>query len=98
MTLAMLVVGGMNSLWGAGLGTLVVTTIGELLLRVELASGVLNLREIGLALVMLAILILKPRGITSGLELEWYRVREWMGWRLVRGLPARSRPMKPGKR
>ena len=60
MTLAMLVVGGMNSLWGAVIGTLVVTTIGELLLRIELASGVLNLREVGLALVMLAILILRP--------------------------------------
>ena len=90
MTLAMLVVGGMNSLWGAVLGTLVVTTIGELLLRVELASGVLNLREVGLALVMLAILILRPRGITSGLELEWYRVRDWTGWRFVRALPARA--------
>ena len=97
MTLAMLVVGGMNSLWGAVLGTLVVTTIGELLLRVELASGVLNLREVGLALVMLVILILRPRGITSGLELEWYRVREWAGWRRARGLPPRSHPMKPGK-
>ena len=79
MTLAMLVVGGMNSLWGAVIGTLVVTTIGELLLRIELASGVLNLREVGLALVMLAILILRPRGITGGLELEWYRVRDCRG-------------------
>ena len=97
MTLAMLVVGGMNSLWGAVLGTLVITTIGELLLRIELASGVLNLREVGLALVMLAILILRPRGITSGLELEWYRVKDWTGWRFVRALPVGSQRIKPGK-
>jgi branched-chain amino acid transport system permease protein len=78
MTLAMLVVGGMNSLWGAVLGTLVVIVIGELLLRIELASGALNLREVGLALVMLAILILRPRGITRGQEFKWHRLVEWI--------------------
>ncbi len=35
LTLAMLVIGGMNSLWGAVLGTLVVTGISEALRQIE---------------------------------------------------------------
>jgi branched-subunit amino acid ABC-type transport system permease component len=78
---AMLIVGGMTSLTGAVLGTIVISAVDELLRRVE--EGVdlgpvsiparSGLREVGLALAMLAILILRPSGLTAGREIGWRR-------------------------
>ena len=81
-TLAMLVVGGMKSLSGAVIGSLTISFIAELLHRVEQGADVgplhiparPGLREIGLAIIMLAILILRPRGLTNGHELPWPRL------------------------
>jgi branched-subunit amino acid ABC-type transport system permease component len=84
LIVAMLVVGGMTSLAGAVIGTIVVSTVSELLRHVEegVDLGVVRLsakpglREVGLALVMLGILILRPSGITGGRELAWpFRAR-----------------------
>jgi len=69
ITLAMLVVGGMTSLSGAVVGVLVITTLGEILRRVEDSVDQPGVREVGLALVMLGILILRPQGIMAGAEL-----------------------------
>jgi branched-chain amino acid transport system permease protein len=69
LTLAMLVVGGMTSLSGAVVGVLVITTLGELLRRAETGIGQPGIREVGLALAMLAILILRPQGLMGGREL-----------------------------
>ena len=79
LIVAMLVVGGMTSLAGAVVGTLVVSTVAELLRRVEEGvdlglfrlSAKPGLREVGLALVLLGILIVRPSGITGGRELVW---------------------------
>ena len=79
LMIVMLVIGGTGSLAGAVLGTLVISGISELLRRVEggvdlgvvQLSGKAGIREIGLALAMLAILILRPGGLTSGRELTW---------------------------
>ena len=79
LIVAMLVVGGMTSLAGAVIGTLVVSTVSELLRHVEegvdlglfRVSAKPGLREVGLALVMLGILIFRPSGITGGRELSW---------------------------
>jgi branched-chain amino acid transport system permease protein len=68
ITLAMLVIGGMNSLAGAVVGVVTVSLLSEGLLRVENSSGVPSLREMALALIMLAILVVRPRGITGGSE------------------------------
>lgn len=76
LTLAMLVVGGMNSLWGAVLGTLVVTAIAEVLRQLEkgFSLGFIDvgerpgLTEVGLGILLLIILILRPAGITRGRE------------------------------
>ena len=75
-TIAMLVIGGMNSLSGAVVGTVVVSALSVALRNVE--SGVAfgpiaiaprpGLREVGLAFVMVAILLLRPRGLTRGQE------------------------------
>jgi branched-subunit amino acid ABC-type transport system permease component len=76
---AMLIIGGMTSLAGAVIGTIVISALAELLRRVEEGvdlgplhvSAKPGLREVGLALVMLAILILRPAGLTGGRELAW---------------------------
>jgi branched-chain amino acid transport system permease protein len=79
LTIAMLVVGGLRSLAGAVVGVVIVTAVGEFLRRLEEGAqiGPLNiperpgLREGGLALLMLLILIFRPRGITGGREVPW---------------------------
>lgn len=76
LTLTMLVVGGTNSLWGAVLGTLVVTGIAELLRQLEkgFSLGFVEvaerpgLTEVGLGVLLLIILILRPTGLTGGRE------------------------------
>jgi branched-chain amino acid transport system permease protein len=80
-TLAMLVVGGIKSLSGAVIGSLTISFVAELLHRIEQGADIgplhipsrPGLREVGLAIIMLAILILRPRGLTNGHELPWPR-------------------------
>ncbi len=69
LTLAMLVVGGITTLSGAVIGTIVIATVSELLTEVESAFTAPGLREVGIALIMLAVLLLRPRGITGGREI-----------------------------
>lgn len=81
LTLAMLVVGGMNSLWGAVVGTVVLTAIAEILRQVEkgVSLGIIDiperpgLTEVGLGLLLLVILIVRPEGITRGREFDTSR-------------------------
>lgn len=81
LTLAMLVIGGIRSLSGAVIGTFVVAGCAELLrivssgfvifgLPVPAAPG---LREIGLALMMLVVLLVRPRGIMGSREFTWLK-------------------------
>ena len=79
LMVAMLVIGGMTSLAGAVLGTIVISSAAEVLRRIEggVDFGVFELsarpgvREVGLALLMLGIMILRPAGLTGGRELSW---------------------------
>jgi branched-chain amino acid transport system permease protein len=81
-TLAMLVVGGIKSLTGAVVGSLTISFVAEFLHRIEQGADVgplhiparPGLREIGLAIIMLCILVLRPRGITNGREVPWPRL------------------------
>jgi branched-chain amino acid transport system permease protein len=76
LTIAMLVVGGMSSLTGAVVGCYLLTVVNELFRRWEVnglgsvtpPSGTANLV---LAFVLLAALILRPKGITGGKEIPW---------------------------
>lgn len=76
LTLAMLVVGGSRSLAGAVTGTVVIACVTELLRRVEFGVNIFGvtlksppgLLEVGLSIVLLLILVLRPRGITGGME------------------------------
>lgn len=78
-TIAMLVVGGMLSLWGAVVGTLAISALDHLLgllerglplgdVTVSLPSGS---RLIVLGAIMVLILIFRPSGITGGREAAW---------------------------
>jgi branched-chain amino acid transport system permease protein len=79
LTIAMLVVGGLTSLSGAVVGTIVISVLAEALRRVEggfhVGSAFVHaragLQQVALGLVMLLILILRPRGLTRGRELRW---------------------------
>jgi branched-chain amino acid transport system permease protein len=79
LILSMLVIGGMKSLSGAVIGAVVIAVVSELLRRVEggVNLGLFSipqrsgLREVGLALIMLAILGLRPAGLTGGREIIW---------------------------
>jgi branched-chain amino acid transport system permease protein len=99
-TLAMLVVGGMTSLSGAVIGSVAISFVAELLHRIEegVNAGPIHiparpgLREVGLAVIMVAILILRPRGLTNGRELPWPSRRLLPGRRRGRVAPAESPP------
>ena len=70
LMIVMLVIGGTTSLAGAVVGTIAISAVSEILRRVEggvdlgfvQVSGKPGLREVALALVMLAILIFRPGG------------------------------------
>jgi branched-chain amino acid transport system permease protein len=74
LTLAMLVIGGVRSLWGAVVGALLVSGVNSLLLTAEngLDLRVTDLtvptgtRLVTLGVVMALILIFRPRGLTGG--------------------------------
>ncbi len=79
ITLAMLVVGGVASLWGAVLGALVVSGLNSLLAEAEkgLSVGPLDVtapsgtRLLTLGALMFLVLVFLPTGITRGRELSW---------------------------
>ncbi len=79
LTLAMLVVGGVGSLWGAVVGALAVSALDSFLLRAESGEiGVVNdllgkplwggSRLVGVAVFMAVVLVLLPNGLTRGRE------------------------------
>jgi branched-chain amino acid transport system permease protein len=77
LTLAMLVVGGLTSLWGAVVGALAVSGLDSVLsqaeqgvhlgLKLDLPSGT---RLVILSTIMALVLILRPSGLTGGRELR----------------------------
>ena len=78
ITLSMLVVGGMQSLSGAVVGTIVVSFVIELLKAMErgVDAGVAiklpaNSAEVGLGVILLAILIFRRTGLTGNAEIHW---------------------------
>ena len=85
ITLAMLVIGGMTSLWGAVVGALAVSGLDSLLAEAENGAVGVDLpsgsRIVVVGALMALVLILRPSGITGGREL-----------RLLR--PTRPRPVK----
>ena len=83
ITLAMLVIGGGTSLWGAVVGALAVSALDSFLAEAEAGIGIgghtLDLpagtRIIVVGAVMALVLILRPSGLTGGRELGFRRWR-----------------------
>jgi branched-chain amino acid transport system permease protein len=83
ITLAMLVVGGSTSLWGAVVGALAVSALDSFLAEAEngvrILGGTLDLpagtRVIVVGALMAVVLIRRPGGLTNGAEfrLRWVR-------------------------
>lgn len=84
ITLAMLVLGGMLSLSGAVIGTLVFSLVDVLLVRLqgglEIGSFIVTIpqgaRAIVLGLILVGMLLFRPSGITGGREFVWPFRRE----------------------
>ena len=78
-SLSMLVVGGMNSLSGAVLGVVVLSTIIQVLRWLEKGVDIggtaiaipLGIQEIAIGVVMIVILMFRPSGLTRNRELVW---------------------------
>ena len=83
LTLAMLVVGGLTSLWGAVVGALAISGLDSFLSQAESGVHIAGLeldlwtgtRLVFLAAIMALVLILRPSGLTGGREarLPWRR-------------------------
>ncbi len=79
VTLAMLVVGGIGSMWGALVGALFIAGLNAFL--VELEKGVVvagrdfdlpsGTRLLTLGVIMFVVLVTRPSGLTGGRELSW---------------------------
>ena len=79
ITLAMLVIGGVTSLWGAVVGALAVSALDSVLANAENGLDVLGgtievpagTRIVVVSLLMALVLILRPGGLTGGRELSF---------------------------
>jgi branched-chain amino acid transport system permease protein len=79
ITLAMLVVGGTESLAGAVLGVMTISLLVALLRQIEKGIEVGGVtfslppgtQEIGIATTMLVILLIRPKGLSGNRELQW---------------------------
>jgi branched-chain amino acid transport system permease protein len=77
LTLAMLVVGGVSSLWGAVIGGLTVSILNIVLQNAEAGIHIVGWHIklpsgaslVGIAVVMLVVLLIRPAGLTGGREL-----------------------------
>ncbi len=86
LILTMLVVGGTKSLGGAVVGTLVVTVLRQGLGEVEdTAASLQGLTNVALALFLIGILIVRPKGIMGARE---FRLRARRGRRSAEPAPA----------
>jgi branched-chain amino acid transport system permease protein len=83
LTLAMLVIGGSASMWGAIAGTLVVTAVGQILLLWEQGKSIVGLkidlpngaRSLIIAATLVGMLLWRSSGITKGQEFKFTRRR-----------------------
>ena len=81
ITLAMLVIGGATSLWGAVVGALAVSALDSFLAEAENGVNILGVtidlpagtRLIVVGALMALVLILRPSGLTGGREFTWNR-------------------------
>lgn len=74
-TLAMLIIGGVGSLWGATVGALLISGLNSLLNEAENGIGGVDLptgtRLVTIGVMMALILLFRPRGLTGGREFSF---------------------------
>jgi branched-chain amino acid transport system permease protein len=91
ITLAMLIVGGVSSLWGAVVGALFVSGLNSFLAEAEKGVGGVDLptgtRLVTLGFLMALVLLFRPAGITGGRELSLRKVLAYF--------PEKSRRTRP---
>jgi branched-chain amino acid transport system permease protein len=77
LTIAMLTVGGLQSLGGAAVGVICVTLVTEVLRALESGNWFIvapkGIQEIGLGIIMILILIFRPKGLLNGKEFSFPR-------------------------
>ena len=83
LTIAMLVVGGMGSVYGAVVGTSFLTVIYVFFQRFEVngiagATVPSGTADVVMALALLVALILRPKGLTAGREIPWPGDWRWL--------------------
>jgi len=79
MILIMLIVGGMTSLSGAVVGSVVISTVSEVFIKIQDGiqvagvniKGPVGIQPVGLAVIMLLALITFPKGLTRSRELTF---------------------------
>jgi branched-chain amino acid transport system permease protein len=90
--ITMLVVGGMGSVSGSVLGTMVVVAVAEALRRIEDATLLYGMSGILLAVFFILVIIFRPGGIMGQQELSWAMVRGILGGRRPAPATAGSGP------
>ena len=88
LAIAMLVVGGRLSLTGAFTGAVLLSLLSLALRQMEdgIALGLIRvppirgLQQVGVAVVLVVVLLIRPRGITNGTELTWKTVVDVGAW------------------
>jgi branched-chain amino acid transport system permease protein len=74
MLVVMVVLGGSGSITGAALAAVLITVLGEVLRPLEQALGAYGLVQIAIALLLIAILLLRPQGFFGSAEPAWLRL------------------------
>jgi branched-chain amino acid transport system permease protein len=93
LTLAMLVVGGRASLWGATVGALSISLLDSLLSDAENGTLPNGASSLILGVLMAAVLLFRPQGITGGREFGLPRLRR----RSSRGMPEPGEAVAEGE-
>jgi branched-chain amino acid transport system permease protein len=94
----MLVIGGMGSVSGSILGAIFIVGLGEALRRVEDATLLYGLSSIVLAVIFIAVIILRPAGLLGQREVPLDRLFDPTWWRRRRdgqARPARATDQSP---
>jgi branched-chain amino acid transport system permease protein len=92
ITLAMLIIGGVSSLWGAVVGALLVSGLNSFLAEAERGIGAVDLptgtRLVTLGFLMAVTLLFRPAGLTGGRELQLRKALSRFPERMRRERPA----------
>ena len=77
LTIAMLVIGGLKSLTGSVVGPIVVTILLQLLRSLEGLVQRPGITEVSFAVILIAVMVLRPSGITGGREVPPPSFMDW---------------------